>query len=980
MKKLTTHISLVAVLAIITLTVSFAGWRAQAERRAGRKPELKNAAAAPVKVAPAPPMFATITVTNTNNSGGGSLRQAILDSNASVGVLDAIEFNLGAGTPSIALTSSLPDITDPVTINGNTGGSTRVELNGAAAGANVNGLTIRAGNTTIAGLVINRFKSSTNSEFGNGISIRANGGNTIINCYIGTDATGTVARGNTFDGMRLNFAPNNTIGGITAGERNVISGNGRVGIYIINNVGATAIGNKVIGNFIGRNATDTADLGNGLSGVSIEGAANNTIGGTSAAERNIISGNNDTGVTIFGGASTSGNAILGNSIFNNTKPGIELASPSGVNPNDAGDGDTGANGLQNFPVLTCWTNVGGATTINGTLNSLATTMFRIEYFVNDACDASGNGEGQTFLSAQTVTTDASGNAPLNVTFASAFAIGKVITATATRLDAMGNPVETSEFSQCLAIGAPPTLTISDVTLAEGNAGTTNFVFTVTLSGAQNYCSPVMVNYATANDTATAGSDYTATSGTLTFTAPHASNSVTQTITVPVTGETMIESNETFFVYLSGATNAGIADDQGLGTITNDDLPPFKVEIGDPLLCLTAGGLVGVTVTITNPNAAAVNAAFTATLPTTLNGLPGTGLASVNPGGITVTASAVTWTGSIPANTTMTITYKARIAGGTPADQPLCVNSEVVFNGGPKATVQECKTLNCPVNGIVKVSDQKPGSVLVFPYYISKAAEKKDTRMTITNSFDKPITAHVFFIDGATCQQADQFLCLTPYASFTFKASEYDPEATGWLLVVAVDATGRPTQANGLIGNAFVNDGEYVDNYGAEAFRANSSLLATVTAETATLFFDNQSYDVVPNQLAAEIQSPLDAPNQRVITVGLQGDLTRSTLSGAAQSGTGLLINGNEKPTGSFVSWLNGGCQAQALINATSPRVPNGMNGMIPKGQVGTMQWRIGAGVGLLMTPRTAPWSGIRNLHKTGSTTTTLTIPRLAPVC
>ncbi len=76
------------------------------------------------------------------------------------------------------------------------------------------------------------------------------------------------------------------------------------------------------------------------------------------------------------------------------------------------------------------------------------------------------------------------------------------------------------------------------------------------------------------------------------------------------------------------------------------------------------------------------------------------------------------------------------------------------------------------------------------------------------------------------------------------------------------------QYNGLIGNAFVNDGDYVDNYGAEAFWANSPLVATLNNDTATLFFDNQSYDAVPNQFAIELQSPVDAAGQRVVTVGL----------------------------------------------------------------------------------------------------------------
>ena len=112
----------------------------------------------------------------------------------------------------------------------------------------------------------------------------------------------------------------------------------------------------------------------------------------------------------------------------------------------------------------------------------------------------------------------------------------------------------------------PSLSINDVTLIEGNAGTVNAVFTVTLSAASGQT--VSVNYATADGTATQPADYTNTSGTLTFTP----GQTTRTITVPVIGETVPEANETFFVNLSGAVNATIADNQGLGTITNDDVP------------------------------------------------------------------------------------------------------------------------------------------------------------------------------------------------------------------------------------------------------------------------------------------------------------------------------------------------------------------------------------------------------------------------
>ncbi|GAA4424744.1 beta strand repeat-containing protein [Acidovorax lacteus] len=112
----------------------------------------------------------------------------------------------------------------------------------------------------------------------------------------------------------------------------------------------------------------------------------------------------------------------------------------------------------------------------------------------------------------------------------------------------------------------PSLSIDDVTVVEGNSGSVNAVFTVTLSAASGQT--VTVNYATADGTATQPADYTATSGTLTFTP----GQTTRTISVPVLGETVPESNETFFVNLSGAVNATIADNQGVGTIVNDDVP------------------------------------------------------------------------------------------------------------------------------------------------------------------------------------------------------------------------------------------------------------------------------------------------------------------------------------------------------------------------------------------------------------------------
>ncbi len=113
----------------------------------------------------------------------------------------------------------------------------------------------------------------------------------------------------------------------------------------------------------------------------------------------------------------------------------------------------------------------------------------------------------------------------------------------------------------------PTLSISDVSQQEGNSGTSSFVFTVTLSGATSRT--VTVNYATAAGTAAAGSDFTATSGTLTF----APGTTQQLVTVSVTGDTTNEANESFSVNLTNPSNATLADGQGTGTIQNDDAQP-----------------------------------------------------------------------------------------------------------------------------------------------------------------------------------------------------------------------------------------------------------------------------------------------------------------------------------------------------------------------------------------------------------------------
>lgn len=138
----------------------------------------------------------------------------------------------------------------------------------------------------------------------------------------------------------------------------------------------------------------------------------------------------------------------------------------------------------------------------------------------------------------------------------------------------------------------PSLSINDVSVTEGNAGPVNAVFTVSLSAAS--AQTITVNFATADNTATAPADYTTASGTLTF-APGVTS---QPVTVIVRGDTLDELDETYFVNLSGATNATIADNQGLGTITDDDATP-SLTIND--------------ISVTEGDAGTVNAVFTVSL-------------------------------------------------------------------------------------------------------------------------------------------------------------------------------------------------------------------------------------------------------------------------------------------------------------------------------------------------------------------------------
>ena len=497
---------------------------------------------------------ATFTVTNTNDSGGGSLRQAIIDANNAGGV-DTIDFNIpGAGPFQILPLSVLPPLAGGTTLDATTqpgyaGLPLIVISTFSGSGLRMTG----TGGNTIRGVCVNDFSS--------GIQIESND-NFVEACFIGTDPTGTIAvpngtgivltsgvTGNVIGGATAaarNLISGNTtgiqstgggantiqgnfigtsitgnapvangrgigltgttgfvIGGSNPGEGNLVSGNTSEGIFVINGSGATIQGNRigtnaagtealanewgiyavvhtglvvggdfdagegnlisanrmdgvyigtigavVTGNTIGTDPGATEPLGNGRAGVYLTPESTDAIvGGVAEGEANVIAWN-QTGVYNAGVE----NAIRANPIFFNQRLGIDNF-PEGVTKNDAGDGDTGANLLQNFPFVSSVDYGATNLTVHGILKSTPNTTFDVDIFESPSCTPRPRQLLQSayYLGSTQLTTDGAGDAPFDIVVNDANApLHPPISLTVT--DPSGN---TSEFSQKVIYASTP---------------------------------------------------------------------------------------------------------------------------------------------------------------------------------------------------------------------------------------------------------------------------------------------------------------------------------------------------------------------------------------------------------------------------------------------------------------------------------------------------------------------------------------------
>lgn len=323
-----------------------------------------------------------------------------------------------------------------------------------ALGNTQSGVDFNTPNTTIGGAL----PAMRNVISGNANGIYVNGGanNQVIGNYVGVNATGSAAIPNQNNGIMLGFTtPDARIVG------NLVSGNGQYGIF----VWAGPDRCTLQGNVIGADASKSAPLGNTLGGITMQ-VNDCLIGGPNPVDRNLIAFNGGHGIIIQ--RNSARNRVQANRIFANGTLGIDLGNwEIGVTPNDPGDGDTGPNGFQNYPVLDSafWAG-SGAMQVNGVLNSSPNATYHLEFFANAVCDSSGHGEGEIYLDAFDVTTDGAGNAPFASVLWTAVPVGYQLTATAS--DSTGN---TSEFAACSELlPAPPSM--AGLPLPRGDTATT----------------------------------------------------------------------------------------------------------------------------------------------------------------------------------------------------------------------------------------------------------------------------------------------------------------------------------------------------------------------------------------------------------------------------------------------------------------------------------------------------------------------------
>ena len=406
------------------------------------------------------------------------------------------------------------------------------------------------------------------------------------------------------------------------------------------------------------------------------------------------------------------------------------------------------------------------------------------------------------------------------------------------------------------------------------------------------------------------------------------NSVTVVATVGTPGDTNAGNNTAQATFLVGGAPApdlmlGIGTIPALVVGQTSVIPVNVSNVGN-------GATTGpITVTITLPAGTGTPGNFTSGGFTCQGG--GATVVCTAPGPINANATATIQVPVIPnAAGTLVITATGNTAGDTNAGNNTATAQAPVTDGavGPGNPISPFGTT---------LSDQKPGSVLIFPVYTSSSdPTRQNTRINLTNvNTNRLAMVHLFFV-SESCQVADAYVCLTANQTTSFLASDLDPGTTGYLVAVATDANGCPTNFNFLIGDEYVKfQSGHAANLGAEAIPALATALPACdqNAVTATLAFNGVNYARVPAALALDsIASRADGNDTMLIVNRIGGNLG----IGAATLGSifGILYDDAEVSV-SFS--FSGSCQFRSSISNNFPRTTPRFETFIPAGRTGWLK-------------------------------------------
>jgi uncharacterized repeat protein (TIGR01451 family) len=445
-----------------------------------------------------------------------------------------------------------------------------------------------------------------------------------------------------------------------------------------------------------------------------------------------------------------------------------------------------------------------------------------------------------------------------------------------------------------------------------------------------------------------------------------------------------------------------------------DFNLIEVTNNNPSLCLGSDKLVTVAIVIQNEGDGFqrdnLGPEFIAQFPVELVGVIGT--CSSSTGNCRMSSNQLEWDGQLAPGQRLSISYQVRVRSGLPSGVRFCTRYRMNYDGNGDGvndnfiTRDDCQMTNCREQvactgpncagngpGILMAnsndpvsSDQRPGSILIFPYYTSSAVSSSthNTRISITNTeINRSVYLHLFFIDGTDGVVADSFICLTANQTTSFLMSDMDPDVNGYLIAVAVNENGCPTRMNVLVGEAAIRSaGGYAAIVPAEGVAALAQPTCVAASILTTIHLDGVQYSMLGRTLAVDsLPSPANGDSSMLVVNGIGGNLT----DGAPQIGkvNGLIFNDVEQ---GFSFTTTEGVQMAQVLTSTFPRSTPRLPTIVPAGRTGWMKLSTQnsglALVGLQMSRNLNPGSfgGGTNLHKLTVSPTSLTIPVITPTC